>query len=187
MCSTPWYDDIRLVILFWLHHVNGQAGDCCPSFFPVFQCYLNRFATWSRFPTPKLCVSWRGYQSCSISFCGCTVSLPQRPVRTYAPKPHQKDAVHPDISWKFIWFSFGNIWNLHSNSFRCIEKSDGQTWILGGKTLDTGEGVQQSWFVAPLQNSVCYDVSEPLLHICHSMQCDIYIWHNTMCVAMTAK
>ena len=30
-------------------------------------------------------------------------------------------------------------------------------------------GVQQSWFVAPLQNSVCYDVSEPLLHICHSM------------------
>lgn len=27
------------------------------------------------------------------------------------------------------------------------------------KTLDTGEGVQQSWFVAPLQNSVCYDVS----------------------------
>lgn len=27
------------------------------------------------------------------------------------------------------------------------------------KTLDTGEGVQQSWVVAPLMNSVCYDVS----------------------------
>lgn len=27
------------------------------------------------------------------------------------------------------------------------------------QTLDTGEGVQQSWFIAPLQNSICYDVS----------------------------
>lgn len=33
--------------------------------------------------------------------------------------------------------------------------------LVPGKTLDTGEGVQQSWVVAPLMNSVCYDVSAP--------------------------